>query len=89
VAKASHYLNLFERAPEYKTDQGDFKYRENDNESAAIHIRARDLRRLDFIFSPIEEPSVWVRRHAILFSFDPIRYLNRPYCEFELFISLL
>jgi magnesium transporter len=74
VAKASHYLNLFGRAPEYKIDQGDFRCSHNgDDESAAIHIRARDLRRLDFIFSPIDEPSVWVRRHAVLFSFDPIR----------------
>jgi hypothetical protein len=44
-----------------------------DKQSAAIHLRVRDLRRLDFNFNPKEEPSIWVRRHAVMFSVDPIR----------------
>lgn len=42
-------------------------------QSATINLRVRDLRRLDFNFNPNEEPSIWVRRHAVLFSVDPIR----------------
>jgi hypothetical protein len=42
-------------------------------QSAAINLRVRDLRRLDFNFNPTEEPSIWVRRHAVMFSVDPIR----------------
>ena len=39
----------------------------------AIHLRMRDLRRLDFNLNPSEEPSFWVRKHAVLISIDPIR----------------
>lgn len=42
-------------------------------QSTAINLRVRDLRRLDFNFNPTEEPSIWVRRHAVMFSVDPIR----------------
>jgi hypothetical protein len=31
-------------------------------------LRLRDLRRLDFLFNPIEERSVLIRRHAVLFA---------------------
>lgn len=44
-----------------------------DAQSATINLRVRDLRRLDFNFNPNEEPSIWVRRHAVMFSVDPIR----------------
>ena len=44
-----------------------------DTPSATINLRVRDLRRLDFNFNPKEEPSIWVRRHAVMFSVDPIR----------------
>jgi hypothetical protein len=40
--------------------------------SAVIELRIRDLRRLDSDFNR-DGPVVLVRRHAILFSFDPIR----------------
>ena len=43
------------------------------NKSVAISLLGRDLRRLDFDSHPNEEPSVRVRRHAIIFSVDPIR----------------
>jgi hypothetical protein len=44
------------------------------DESCAIaRIRVRDLRRLDFLYNPVEENSVVVRRHAVLFCLDPIR----------------
>ena len=43
------------------------------NKSVAISLLGRDLRRLDFDSHPNEEPSVRVRRHAVLFSVDPIR----------------
>ena len=39
----------------------------------AIQLRIRDLRRLDFNLNPSEEPSFWVRKHAVLISIDPIR----------------
>ena len=41
--------------------------------SVAIHLLQRDLRVLDFDSHPSEEPSIRVRRHAVLFSVDPIR----------------
>lgn len=41
--------------------------------SGAIGLLGRDLRRLDFDSHPEEEPSVRIRRHAVLFSVDPIR----------------
>lgn len=43
------------------------------HKSVAIGLLGRDLRRLDFDSHPSEEPSIRVRRHAILFSVDPIR----------------
>ncbi len=46
---------------------------DNDKLSGAIYLRIRDLRRLDFSLNPSEEPSFWVRKHAILISIDPIR----------------
>jgi hypothetical protein len=53
--------------------EGDDLDVDNIGTSAAINLRVRDLRRLDFIFHPTQEPSVWVRRHAVLFCLDPIR----------------
>jgi hypothetical protein len=40
---------------------------------AAVSLRVRDLRRLDFYFNPVEENSVTVRRHAVIFCLEPIR----------------
>ena len=45
----------------------------DDKLSGAIYLRIRDLRRLDFNLNPSEEPSFWVRKHAIMISIDPIR----------------
>jgi hypothetical protein len=36
-------------------------------------LLSRDLRRMDFVSHPNEEPSIRVRKHAVLFSVDPIR----------------
>ena len=47
-----------------------------DSKSAAITLRVRDLRRLDFFFKPMlstTEHSIWVRKHAVLMILDPIR----------------
>ena len=41
--------------------------------SVAINLLQRDLRILDFDSHPSEKPSIRVRRHAVLFSVDPIR----------------
>ena len=49
------------------------KSEKSDKLSATMNLRVRDLRRLDFHFNPIEEPSIWVRKHAVMFSVDPIR----------------
>lgn len=49
------------------------KSEKTDKLSATMNLRVRDLRRLDFHFNPIEEPSIWVRKHAVMFSVDPIR----------------
>lgn len=38
-------------------------------------LRLRDLRRLDFKFNPVDEPSVLVRRHIVLLLLDDIRAL--------------
>ena len=46
---------------------------DEDTPLGAIQIRIRDLRRLDFNLNPSEEPSFWVRKHAVLISIDPIR----------------
>ena len=40
---------------------------------AALTLRMRDLRRLDFSINPNEELTVQVRRHVTLFSVDPLR----------------
>ena len=39
----------------------------------AGRLRVRDLRKVDFSFNPVEENSITVRRHAVLFCLDPIR----------------
>jgi hypothetical protein len=39
------------------------------------NIQSRDLRRLDFTYTPQEEPAVLVRRHAVLISLDPLRVI--------------
>lgn len=36
-------------------------------------LLSRDLRRMDFVAHPNEEPSIRVRKHVVLFSVDPIR----------------
>lgn len=36
-------------------------------------LLSRDLRRMDFVAHPNEEPSIRVRNHVVLFSVDPIR----------------
>ena len=41
--------------------------------SVAINLLQRDLRILVFDSHPSEKPSIRVRRHAVLFSVDPIR----------------
>jgi hypothetical protein len=46
---------------------------EDGDQSGVINLRIRDLRRLDFSINPSEEPSFWVRKHAVLVSIDPIR----------------
>lgn len=38
-------------------------------------IKARDLRRLEYSFGLLEEPTVMVRRHVVLLSFDPYRVI--------------
>jgi hypothetical protein len=42
----------------------------------AGRLRVRDLRKVDFSFNPVEENSITVRRHAVLFCLDPIRYAH-------------
>jgi hypothetical protein len=39
----------------------------------AQYLRHRDLRRLEYNFNPLGEPSLFVRRHAVLLSLDPLR----------------
>jgi len=41
--------------------------------SAAGFLRHRDLRRLEYYYNMHEEPSILVRRHAVVVSLDPIR----------------
>lgn len=36
-------------------------------------IQLRDLRRLEYLFTPQEEPAILVRRHAVVISLDPLR----------------
>lgn len=36
-------------------------------------LQYRDLRRLEYQFNPHEEPMVMVRKHAVIFSFTPLR----------------
>ena len=65
----------------HKTSKFSIPFRSNtveimdstDASLGAIHLRIRDLRRLDFNLNPSEEPSFWVRKHAVLISIDPIR----------------
>ena len=38
-------------------------------------IKQRDLRALDFVLSPVDEPNVTVRRHVVVITFDPLRVL--------------
>ena len=37
------------------------------------YLQYRDIRRLEYGFNPHEEPSILIRRHAIVFSFTPMR----------------
>lgn len=37
------------------------------------YMQLRDLRRLEYLFTPQEEPAVFVRRHAVIISLDPLR----------------
>ena len=37
------------------------------------YITLKDIRTLDFQFTPQEDPSVFVRRHAVIISMDPLR----------------
>ena len=46
---------------------------DNSTNLAALALRIRDLRRLDFSINPNEELTVQVRRHVTLFSVDPLR----------------
>lgn len=39
----------------------------------AGQLQYRDLRRLEYEFTPQEDPTVLVRRHAVLVSLDPLR----------------
>mmetsp|Transcript_20599 Transcript_20599/g.29552 ORF Transcript_20599/g.29552 Transcript_20599/m.29552 type:complete len:560 (-) Transcript_20599:55-1734(-) len=44
------------------------------NEGMAVgRLRSRDLRRLDYHYTPQEEPTVLIRRHAVCISLDPLR----------------
>lgn len=36
-------------------------------------MQLRDLRRLEYLFTPQEEPAIFVRRHAVIISLDPLR----------------
>jgi hypothetical protein len=56
-----------------KTNESSREKKNHESSSAAIPLRIRDLRHLDFLFSTSEEPSIWVRKHAVLISIDPIR----------------
>lgn len=38
-------------------------------------IQSRDLRRLDILYTPQEEPAILIRRHAVLISLDPLRVI--------------
>eukprot|EP01035_Chromulina_nebulosa_P018929 gene18929-24736_t len=42
-------------------------------ESVVGLLKHRDLRRLEFQFNPLGEPTILVRRHAVLISLDPLR----------------
>mmetsp|Transcript_6675 Transcript_6675/g.6980 ORF Transcript_6675/g.6980 Transcript_6675/m.6980 type:complete len:480 (+) Transcript_6675:46-1485(+) len=50
-----------------------------DNQSRALdgvgNVQSRDLRRLDTLFTPQDEPAILIRRHAVLISLDPIRVI--------------
>lgn len=39
------------------------------------NIQSRDLRRLDTLFTPQDEPAILIRRHAVLISLDPLRVI--------------
>lgn len=39
------------------------------------NIQSRDLRRLDTLFTPQDEPAILIRRHSVLISLDPIRII--------------
>ena len=43
--------------------------------AGASKLKHRDLRRLEYQFNPLGEPSILVRRHAVLISLDPIRVI--------------
>jgi hypothetical protein len=41
--------------------------------SAVDRVQLRDIRRLDYTYYAHEEPFIFVRRHAVIFSFTPLR----------------
>lgn len=51
---------------------GDWRHRPNAVDGVN-YLQSRDLRRLDFDYTPGEEPTVLIRRHAVLISLDPWR----------------
>jgi hypothetical protein len=72
--KSPSRLSPLQRAGKMKFNRSNsMEVDDNDKLSGAIYLRIRDLRRLDFNLNPSEEPSFWVRKHAILISIDPIR----------------
>lgn len=40
---------------------------------AVGYMQLRDLRRLEYLFTPQEEPAIFVRRHSVIISLDPLR----------------
>jgi hypothetical protein len=46
---------------------------DDSNVSPVGYLQYRDIRRLEYSFNPHEEPAVLIRRHAVIFSFTPLR----------------
>jgi hypothetical protein len=42
------------------------------------YLQNKDVRRIEFKYTPNDEPRVTLRRHCVVFSFDPIRAIITP-----------
>lgn len=54
-------------------DEKDSSGNRDQKSIGAQYLRHRDLRRLEYTFNPLGEPTLFVRRHAVLLSLDPLR----------------